>query len=93
MFPAICWHRCQKFESFVFEGSTDEHVVIGCFEIIAHSIEKETVIVLDNAPIHRSARVCREDSSMGKTWLENIFSADLLSDTKQNRNAMGKDKI
>jgi transposase len=29
-------------------------VVIGCFDIIAQSIEKETVIVLDNAPIHRS---------------------------------------
>jgi hypothetical protein len=48
------WHRCQRFSSFVFEGSTDEHVVINCFDIIAQSIEKETVIVLDNAPIHRS---------------------------------------
>jgi len=48
------WHRCQKFESFVFEGAIDSNVVIGCFEIIAQNIEKETVIVMDNAPIHRS---------------------------------------
>ncbi len=48
------WHRCQKFSSFVFEGSVDSNVVISCFDIIARSIEKETVIVLDNAPIHRS---------------------------------------
>ena len=48
------WHDCGKFKSFVFEGSTDSNVVIGCFDIIAASLEKETVIVLDNAPIHRS---------------------------------------
>ena len=48
------WHRCQRFESFVFEGAIDSHVVSGCFDIIAASIKKETVSVLDNAPIHRS---------------------------------------
>jgi hypothetical protein len=48
------WHRCQKFESFVFEGSVDSNVVISCFDRIAQNIEKETVIVLDNAPVHRS---------------------------------------
>lgn len=48
------WHRCQKFSSFVFSGSVDSHVAIGCIDIIAKSIEKETVIVLDNSPIHRS---------------------------------------
>ena len=48
------WHRCQRFESFVFEGTVDSNVVIGCFEIIAKSIKTETVIVIDNAPIHRS---------------------------------------
>jgi len=48
------WHRCQKFASFVFEGSIDSNVVIACFDIIAQSLERETVIVLDNAPTHRS---------------------------------------
>ena len=48
------WHRCQRFESFVFEGSIDSNVVIECFELMAQQIEKETVIVIDNAPIHTS---------------------------------------
>ncbi len=48
------WHRCQRFESFVFEGTVDSNVVIECFDIIARGMEKETVIVLDNAPIHHS---------------------------------------
>lgn len=48
------WHRCQRFESFVFEGSIDSNVVIGCFDLIAHKLEKETVIVIDNAPMHTS---------------------------------------
>jgi len=48
------WHRCQRFESFVFEGSIDSSVVIGCFDLMAQKLEKETVIVIDNAPIHTS---------------------------------------
>ncbi len=48
------WHRCQRFESFVFEGAVDSNVVIGCFDHIAHNIEHQTVVVIDNAPIHRS---------------------------------------
>lgn len=48
------WHRCQRFESFVFEGGIDSSVVIDCFDKVAANLFKETVIVLDNAPIHRS---------------------------------------
>ena len=48
------WHRCQKFESFVFEGTIDSNVVIGCFDRIARNLAKETWVVIDNAPIHRS---------------------------------------
>lgn len=51
------WHKCQKFESFVFEGAIAEDVVIGCFDIIAQNITCQTVIVIDNAPIHRSGGV------------------------------------
>ena len=36
------------------EGAIDSNVVIGCFDIIARNIKKETVIVIDNAPVHRS---------------------------------------
>lgn len=48
------WHRCQRFESFVFEGSIDSGVVIECFDLLAKNLEKETVVVIDNAPIHTS---------------------------------------
>ncbi len=55
------WHRCQKFASFVFEGAIDSNVVIGCFDIIAQNIEKETVIVMDNAPIHHNEEFKSKD--------------------------------
>ena len=48
------WHRCQRFESFVFEGTIDSNIVIACFDRIARNLEQKTVIVIDNAPIHRS---------------------------------------
>lgn len=48
------WHRCQRFESFVFEGTIDANVVIACFDQIVRTLEQKTVIVIDNAPIHRS---------------------------------------
>jgi transposase len=48
------WHRCQRFESFVFEGAIDANVVIDCFDRIARNLERQTVIVIDNAPVHRS---------------------------------------
>ena len=41
-------------ESFMFQGSIDSHVVIGCFDIFVKSITRKTVIVMDNAPIHKS---------------------------------------
>lgn len=50
------WHRCQKFESFVFEGAIDSNIVINCFDLIAQSIGRATVVVIDNAPIHRSEK-------------------------------------
>lgn len=48
------WHRCQRFFSLVFEGAIDSHVVVRSFDIFVQSIEKETVVVIDNAPAHTS---------------------------------------
>lgn len=47
-------HRCQKFTSFVFEGTIDSHIITGCFDIFAETLERETVVVIDNAPTHTS---------------------------------------
>ena len=60
------WHRCQRFESFVFEGTIDSNIVIACFDRIARQLKQKTVIVIDNAPIHRS----EEFEEKIKEWAE-----------------------
>ena len=67
------WHRCQKFSSFVFEGAIDSNVVINCLDLIAQSLEKETVIVLDNAPIHRSEEFAEKIEEWEKQGLKIYF--------------------
>ena len=67
------WHRCQRFSSFVFEGAIDSNVVIWCFDIIAKSIERETVIVLDNSPLHRSEEFEEKIKEWAKLGLKIYF--------------------
>ena len=67
------WHRCQRFASFVFEDSVDSHVMIGCLDLIAQSIEKETWIVLDNSPIHRSEEFEEKIEEWAKPGLKIYF--------------------
>ncbi len=69
----LCFDRCQRFESFVFEGSTDSNVVISCFDIIAQNLKQETVIVLDNAPIHRSEEFAEKIAEWAKLGLKIYF--------------------
>jgi transposase len=69
----LMWHRCQRFESFVFEGSIDSNVVIGCFDLIAQGLTKETWIVLDNAPIHRSEEFAEKIEEWKKLGLKIYF--------------------
>jgi transposase len=69
----LMWHRCQRFESFVFAGSTDSQVVIGCLNIIAQSLKRETWIVLDNAPIHRSEEFEERIEEWAKLGLKIYF--------------------
>jgi transposase len=44
-----------SFESYVFEGSIDSEVLIKCFDDYCQRMKKPALIVLDNAPIHKSA--------------------------------------
>lgn len=44
---------CQ-FHPFVFRGAIDASVVIDCFDTFSRLIEKETWVVIDNAPTHIS---------------------------------------
>lgn len=39
---------------FCVEGSVDTQTVIGCFDAFCDTITKKTVVVIDNAPIHKS---------------------------------------
>ena len=67
------WHQCRKFESFVFEGSIDSNIVINCFDLIAQSIGRETVVVIDNAPIHRSEEFAEKINEWEKLGLKVYF--------------------
>ena len=69
----LMWHRCQKFASFVFEGSIDSNVVGSCFDIIAGNIEKETWIVLGNASIHKSEEFAGKIKEWEKLGLKIYF--------------------
>ncbi len=69
----LMWHRCQRFESFVFEGSTDSNVMIWCLDQIARNLKKETWIVLDNAPIHRSEEFEEQMEEWAKLGLKIYF--------------------
>jgi|TARA_Y100000310_G_scaffold225297_1_gene227334 transposase len=40
----------------LIEGTVDSSVVIACFDAFAKTIEQKTVVLIDNAPIHRSHR-------------------------------------
>jgi DDE superfamily endonuclease len=44
-----------SFESYVFKGSIDSEVLIRCFDDYCQKMKKPALIVLDNAPVHRSA--------------------------------------
>ncbi len=64
------WHQCQRFESFVFEGSTDSNVIIWCLDTIAKNIKKETVMVLDNSPIQGSEEFAEKIEEWAKLGLK-----------------------
>jgi transposase len=42
------------FQSMVFEGSITSAVVVACIDQFATSLQRETALVIDNAPIHTS---------------------------------------
>ena len=46
--------KCE-FQSWVFEGSITSASVVACINQFALSIKRETVLIVDNAPIHTSA--------------------------------------
>ena len=47
------WKQPQ-FHSFVFTGAVNTDLVVHCFDALSRLIEKETWVVIDNAPTHTS---------------------------------------
>jgi DDE superfamily endonuclease len=43
-----------SFESYVFDGAIDSEVLIKCFDDYCQRMKKPALIVLDNAPVHKS---------------------------------------
>jgi len=53
--------RTNELHPFIVEGRVDTNVVIGCFDKFSEGLTKNTIVILDNAPVHTS-----------KPFLENI---------------------
>lgn len=43
-----------QFESYVFEGSVTSDVVIACIDDFVKTLKRNTILVIDNAPMHTS---------------------------------------
>ncbi len=78
-----------------FEGRIDSSVVGGCFREFAgvKKSAKPKLIVLDNAPIHRSARVCRRFGGIGETRSVCDVFARLLAGVEFDRNIVEENQI
>ncbi len=47
-------NRKNDLHTYMFEQTIHPGVVIACFDAFCHTIKKKTVVVIDNASIHRS---------------------------------------
>ena len=54
---------------FTCPGAASSEVVVACFEEFAKTIEKKTVVVLDNAPTHRSKHFAEKRKEWQKKGL------------------------
>ena len=65
--------QAKAFHSFVFEGGIDSSTVVHCFEVMSRLIERETWVVMDNAPTHTSEEFEDEMESWEKRGLHIYF--------------------
>ena len=56
--------RDSRLEVFTFTGSITSDIVVECFNLFANSLQRKTLIVIDNAPIHTS----QEFDNWIETW-------------------------
>jgi transposase len=65
---------CQ-FESFVFDRSINSSIVCACFDAFAQTLRKKTYVLVDNAPVHRSAEFQANIARWEKQNLVVIYNA------------------
>jgi len=44
------------FTSFIFEDSIDADIVVACFDEFSRNLQKKTIVIIDNATIHKSKK-------------------------------------
>lgn len=59
-------NRSNETETYIFEGKVDTATVIGCFDDFSNKIDKTTVVLVDNSPLHTSINFDEKT----KEWLE-----------------------
>lgn len=58
---------------FMFECSINTDIVIACFDSFAETVEKETFVIIDNAPVHKSDRFLESLPEWEKKRLHVVF--------------------
>jgi len=62
-----------RFQPFVFRGSVNSSILVECFDTFSRLIDKETWVVIDNAPTHRSEEFEEEIEKRAKRGLHLYF--------------------
>jgi transposase len=60
-------------ESYVFEGTINSEIIIACIDKLSENLEKETILVMDNASIHRSKKLEYKQKEWSKKGLKIFF--------------------
>lgn len=81
-------NRKNELYSYIFEAKINSEIVIKFLDLYVQNINKLTVVVLDNAPIHRSKAFQKKISEWRKKKMEIYGNANLFSATKSNRDFM-----
>jgi transposase len=68
------YNKQQDFNATTVQGYVDSEIVIACFDQFCHTINKKTVVVIDNASMHTSGKF---KSKLGE-WEENGLTVKYL---------------
>ena len=52
-----CFNTKNQLHAFSFECNIDADIVVACIDEFSHHLVKDTMLILDNSPIHRSEKV------------------------------------